>query len=192
MNSSSKQRRRERRRNPSAWGSITRLIFRQMGWFLEKGPSSMIELSIREKVQPRTFDQQARKYELQSCHSFLSLYPRREGVSLLSSMGFAARRWGKVARRPKYALINTKKTEMEKRLLLMNSNGPMTNGRPAVGGRVAAATPRLRRGEPPWQEGLPRKSAAPEPDRPGVQPSRAIARRYLLPSRDDKFLRSYH
>lgn len=91
-------------------------------------------------------------------------------------MGFAARRWGKVARRPKYALINTKKTEMEKRLLLMNSNGPMTNGRPAVGGRLGASA---RRGSGLRRQGLTRGTfleglRRAEVRHGDVQPPRAI------------------
>lgn len=38
-----------------------------------------------------------------------------EEVSLLSLMGSTARRWRKVARRPKYALINSKEDKKKKK-----------------------------------------------------------------------------
>lgn len=110
MNSPGKQ--RGRRRRPR----IPRVIDLQAeGWFFGK------DSSIKAKEPELSIS----KYERQTRHSFLSLHLRGEGrpgssdggeVSLLSSMGFAARRWGKVARRPKYALINTKETENGERL----------------------------------------------------------------------------
>lgn len=67
----------------------------------------------------------------------------------------------------------------------MNSNGPMTNGRPAIGGRSP-----LRRGSSGLRgaEDLARRTPsemhrAEARSARQVQPSRAIARRYLLSSR---------
>lgn len=135
------------------------------------------------------------KHELQSRHSFLSLSVswsagKSGEVSPLSSMGIAARRRGKVARRPKYALINTRKTEKNEGRLLMWT---LTDRRRTVV-RLSVAGRRSDAASPEedffWRK---RRAAARTAD---MQPPRAIARRYLLPSRisrntNPKYNKSY-